>query len=196
MVAGFVVYEILGEFKPAKQILTWVPVKLNTWLNLSGSAASLSSAFIMFVLFPALFSLAVYLLFLLMKKDSEIAVLSGLSLLLVPTMAAAHLIKAAVKMNSRIPYWSHIFSDLKGVETAEQIQNGQITLNSPITTAMNAPLTGLSILFLGAALFYSIVIVRKSKLFQPYSMNVKVLLMSAVIAYWSIFAVTIVHWRF
>ena len=62
VVAAFVVYEILSEWSSSKAVLTWIPAQVARLLAVDGAAASLLSAVVMFVFYPAVFLGCVYLL--------------------------------------------------------------------------------------------------------------------------------------
>jgi len=104
-VSGFVVYEILSEWPTSKTILTWLPNHINSTLAITGQAAGCSSAAIMFLMFPAALLLVVITVAKLRSPASVGTIVATFALLLLPTLASAHLIKAMFKTTSRIPYW-------------------------------------------------------------------------------------------
>jgi len=108
LVSGFVVYEILSEWPASKAILKWVPDHLVNALGITGPMTDFVSAIVMFVIFPGILFLAVGALAKIASGPGEVSsgtVVKTFALLLLPTMAGAHLIKAIFKMTSRIPYW-------------------------------------------------------------------------------------------
>jgi len=118
LVSGFIVYEILSEWPVSKAILTWVPRHFVGSLGITGPIADSVSAVIMFIVFPCVLLLAVLSLVKIRSAVPLGAIAKILALLLLPTMASAHLVKAILKMTSRIPYWPHVFSDPTGIVTA------------------------------------------------------------------------------
>ena len=55
IVSGFVVYEILSEWKVSKEIIMTIPDFVNNTLGLSGNLAGTAKALLLFVLFPFVF---------------------------------------------------------------------------------------------------------------------------------------------
>jgi len=196
LVAGFVVYEILSEFKPSKAILTWIPTWFNGWAGWYGSAAALSSAVIMFVVFPAVFMAMFYGVKRLIGTSDGGAFVSMLTFLLVPTMAAAHIIKGLVKMNTRLEYFPHVFGDLRGVQTATKIQSGEIVVESSIAASLESAISWIAAGLLVTALIYSVHVLFKSAMSRPFGKRIKMLSLVAVLFYWAVFAATIYAWRF
>jgi ferredoxin len=192
VVAGFVIYEILSEWSSSKAVLTWVPVKLGEILGMHGAIGSFMSASLMFVLYPAVFLLGLYLLSLLLCKTSFRQMSMLLCVLLIPTMAAGHVLKSLLKMASRIPYWQYVFSDPRGISTATKLTN----MNPSIPKALYPVQNYISIFLILFAFVAMVLILRKSMLFRSYNRKGKAVLFCGAIAYWGIFAVTIILWRF
>ncbi|MCK4818471.1 hypothetical protein KA005_22065 [bacterium] len=196
VVAGFVVYEVLSEWSASKTVLTWLPMKLMHVLEASGRMGSFLSASVMFFFYPAIFLLGIYLLIRLTSKTSLRRTASLLCVLLIPTMAAAHILKSFLKMTSRIPYWEHVFSDPIGVSTATQLSNKSIVLNKSIPDALYSTLSYVSILVMLVTLVGIIFLVKASSSFKAQELKVKAVIFCGAITYWGIFAVTIFLWRF
>ncbi|MHC4542956.1 MAG: 4Fe-4S binding protein [Planctomycetota bacterium] len=190
--AAFVIYEILSEWSSSKAVLIWVPVKLGEILGMHGAIGSFMSASVMFVLYPAVFLLGIYLLGLLLCKTSFREMSMMLCVLLIPTIAAAHVLKSLLKMVSRIPYWQYVFSDPRGISTAMKISN----MNQSIPKAMYSVQSYTSIFLMSFAFVAMVFLLRRSVLFRSYNRKGKVLLFCGAIAYWGVFAVTIILWRF
>jgi len=75
-------------------------------------------------------------------------------------MAAAHAIKALLKMTSRIPYWEYVFSDPIGAETARCILDKTEPLAS-LPFWRDPAMTILALGLMGVAVTLSILVVRK-----------------------------------
>jgi len=196
VVAGFVVYEILSEWSASKTVLTWLPMKLVHVLGTSGRMGSFLSASVMFVFYPAIFLLGIYLLLRLTSKTSLRRAASLLCVLLIPTMAAAHILKSLLKMISRIPYWEYVFSDPIGVSTATKLTSKSLVLNQSITDALYSTVSYVSILIMFVALVGIIFLLKVSSSFKALGRKVKAVIFCGAIAYWGIFTVTIFLWRF
>ena len=148
LVSGFAVYEILSEWPVSKAILTWVPRHFVGSLGITGPIADSVSAVIMFIVFPCVLLLAVLALVKIRSAVLYGAVAKILALLLLPTMVSAHLLKAILKMTSRIPYWPQIFSDPTGIVTANKILDGSLALDKSVLNALYPIIS-----FMAAALF-------------------------------------------
>ena len=199
LVSGFVVYEILSEWSTSLAILTWVPDRFTYALGITGSMANFVSATILFVVLPALVLLVVAALAKLAsgRKAAPFgATVKTFALLLLPTIAGAHIIKSILRMSSRIPYWRGALSDPKGIETAQRIVAGTLVLDKSVTDALEPAISFAAASLLFAALAATVLIFRRSAVVQKHSPGVKVVLFLSVLAYWSIFGLTIFRWRF
>jgi len=199
LVSGFVVYEILSEWPKSGAIVTWAPDQLIEVLGITGSAVTgFFSATVMFILYPViLFSVVVVLSkFLSRTSAGDIAITRTFALLLVPTMAAAHLIKAVLKMTSRIPYWNHVFADPTGRQTAQRIFDKSLMLDKSIPDVLFPVISYTAAGILLVALVATIIIFRKSTILQKYDIGVKIPLILGTLAYWCVFGGTILMWRF
>jgi polyferredoxin len=196
LVSGFVVYEILSEWPVSKAILTWVPRYLANALNITGAVASFVSAIVMFVVFPAILMLVVISL---AKIRSEVypgVIAKVFALLLLPTMASGILIKATLKMTSRIPYWPYVLSDMTGVATAQKILNKSLVLDKSVPSALYPAISVVAAALLVISFVATLLIFRKSDTMKKLDSKVKAVLFLGVFVYWSIFALTIFKWRF
>ncbi|MCK4294679.1 MAG: 4Fe-4S binding protein [Planctomycetes bacterium] len=195
LVSGFVVYEILSEWKASKHILTWVPDHIADALGIAGPMAGFVSAVVMFVIFPGILFLTVGVLAKVLSGGAG-AVVKTFALLVLPTMAGAHLIKAILKMTSRIPYWPYVFSDPKGVATAQKILDGTLVLDKSVPGALYPVVSCSAAAVLLIALTATLLIFCKSPAVRKLDATVKVPLLFGTLAYWSIFGLTVFVWRF
>jgi len=196
LVSGFVVYEILSEWSVSKQILTWAPRHIVTTLGITGPIAGIASAVVMFIVFPGIFLLIVATLAKIRSRTSFGTIAKAFALLLIPTMAAAHLTKSTLKMTSRIPYWRYVFSDPTGITTAEEILDKTVVLDKSVPNALYPVIS-----FEAAAIFLvtlaaTLLIFRKSPVLRNLDTGAKAPLLLAVLVYWGIFAFTIFEWSF
>ncbi len=196
LVSGFVVYEILSEWPVSKAILTWVPRHLADALSITGAVASFVSAIVMFILFPAILLFVVIGLAKIRSEVSSKVIAKVFALLVLPTMASGHLLKAILKMTSRIPYWPYALSDLAGVETAQKILDKSVVLDKSASRIFYPGISVVAAVILVTALAATLLIFRKSAAMKNLDTTVKVFLLLGAFAYWSIFALMIFKWRF
>jgi len=196
LVSGFVVYEILSEWPVSKAILTWFPNHLVDAVGLTGPMAGSLCAIVMLIVFPSVLLLAVVTLAKIMSTVSPGTIAKTFALLLLPTMAGAHLIKAMLKMSSRIPYWQHVFSDPGGITTAQEILDKTLVLNKSVPNMLYPVISLLIAGVLLIALTATLLIFRKSPAVEKLDARAKGALALGVVFYWSIFGVMIFMWRF
>lgn len=195
--SGFVVYEVLSEWSISKAILTWVPEHLANALGITGAMTNFLSAIVMFILFPAVLLLVIVGLAKIRSEGvSSGTIAKTFALLLIPTMASAHIIKAILKMTSRIPYWPYVLSDPRGIVTAHKIFNGTLMLDKWVPSALYPVISFAAAALLLIALAATLLIFGKSPSVRNLHSGVKVPLFLGVLAYWSIFAFMIFMWRF
>ncbi|MHC4508765.1 MAG: hypothetical protein ACYTAO_07370, partial [Planctomycetota bacterium] len=199
LMSGFVVYEILSEWPVSKAILTWVPNQLAIALGITGSLTGFVSAIVMFIMFPA----ALFLVVTALAKNTSGgrvtsfgAIVKTFAVLLLPTMAGAHIIKSLLKMTSRIPYWSHTFSDPKGVATAQKIVDGTLVLDKSVPDALYPAVSFAAVSLLLTALAATLTIFSRSAAVQKLHPGGRVVLLMGMLAYWSVFGLVIFEWRF
>jgi len=177
----------------------WLPDHCTDALGMTGSMANFVSATILFVVLPALVLLVVAALGRLAsgRKAAPFgATVKTFALLLLPTIAGAHIIKSILRMSSRIPYWRGALSDPKGVETAQRIVAAKLVLDKSVTDALDPAISFAAAVVLLVALAATVHIFRQSAVVQKHSPGVKVVLLLCVLAYWCIFGLTIFRWRF
>jgi hypothetical protein len=124
------------------------------------------------------------------------ATVKTFALLLLPTIAGAHIIKSILRMSSRIPYWRGALSDPKGIETAQRIVAGTFITDKSVTDALDPAISLAAAAVLLAALAATVQIFRQSAVVQKHSFGVRVVLLLSVLAYWCIFGLTVLRWRF
>jgi polyferredoxin len=199
LLSGIVVYEILSEWPASMAILMWVPERCIDALGMTGSIAGFVSAIIMFILLPVPALLAVAALARLASGRKAVplgAPVATFSLLLLPTIAGAHIIKSILRMSSRIPYWRGALSDPKGIETAQRIIAGTLAPGKSVADALDPAVSLAAAAVLVAALAATVWIFRRSAAVQKHNPGVRVVLLASVLAYWCIFSLTVLSWRF
>ncbi len=198
LVSGFVVYEVLSEWPVTKGLLKWLPDHLVAALGITGSMTGLVSAIVMFILFPALLFAAVAgVAKIASVKDAAPvgSVVKTFALLLLPTMAGAHIIKALLKMTSRIPYWPHALSEPKGVAAARGIIDKSVILDSSAPNALYPAVSFMAVAVLLAALGAILLVFKRSAAMQEHGPGARVVLFVCGLAYWGVFAAMILLWR-
>ncbi|MHC4508761.1 MAG: hypothetical protein ACYTAO_07350 [Planctomycetota bacterium] len=99
-------------------------------------------------------------------------------------------------MTSRIPYWSHIFSDPKGVATAQRIVDGTLVLDKSVPDALYPAVSFAAVAVLVTALVATLMIFSRSAAVQKFNPAGRVVLLMGMLAYWSVFGLVIFEWRF
>jgi len=196
ILSGFVVYEILVEWPASKTVLKWMPHKITGWLGLSGMMADFLSGIVMFLVFPGLLFIVVAGVAKLFFGDSLRVYAEKFAILLLPTMAGAHLLKGIFKMISRVPYWKHVFGDPKGVNTATAIIEKKLILDPSIPNALFPVISYIAAGTFLTTLAVVFLMVAKSHVTSRLKSGAKVVLFTGALAYWAVFAVTIYLWRF
>jgi hypothetical protein len=193
IVSGFVVYEILSEWKVSKQWFMTVPDFINQSLNVSGNWAGAVIAIILFMIFPSVFYFLFAWIKKLLTKESIKNSLSQLVLAILPVTASMHLLKALFKTTSRIPYWSFSVSDPKGIDTAEKIIKNKELLNNVFLSAGITPVLNIvAVLLPVLGLILSFFVIKKQ---IHTDMTSKIITTIAVILYSSIFILTMIKWK-
>ena len=199
LLSGIVVYEILSEWSVSLAILMWVPDRCINAIGITGSTANFVSAIIMFIVLPALVLLIIAGLVKAATGRNAApfgATVKTFSLLLLPTIAGAHIIKSILRMSSRIPFWRGALTDPKGIETAQKILAGTIVPKKFVTDALDPAVSFTAAVVLFVALGATVQIFRRSRVMQKHSLGVKFILFMSVLVYWSILSLTIIGWRF
>jgi polyferredoxin len=199
LVSGVVIYEILSEWPVSLAILMWVPDRCTHILGITGSMTNFVSAIIMFVVSPVIMLLAVAALVKLASGRNAApfgATINTFALFLLPTIAGAHIIKSVFRMSSQIPYWRGALLEPKGIETAQRLVAGTLVLDESLINALDPAMSFIAAVVLLVALAATMQIFRRSTIVQKHNPGVKVVLLLCVLAYWSIFGLTIFGWRF
>ena len=197
VVSGFVIYEVFNEWSVSKELLLWAPSKLELALGAGGVVGhGAVKSVTLFVILPALFWMAPFGAFRLAGGNLPLRdYLLRFGIAFIPIMAAAHAIKALLKMTSRIPYWDHVVSDPLGVETARGILD-KTTQLTPLPFWLEPALTVLSLTLMGAGVALSLLVVRKLIVeCLPESGSRSVLLYLIPGLYGGIFTFRLIAWR-
>lgn len=192
IVSGFVVYEILSEWKVTKKIVMAIPDWINHSLNIQSNISGTIKAIVLFVVLPVFFYMVLALLKKIVAKETWLQSFTQLVIAILPITASMHLFKALLKTTSRIPYWDFVFSDPMGVETAHLLTNNPDLLNKSIVSELSPYISILAILLLVGGLVLSFLIIRKQHYKNRTSKAISVL---GVLVYSGIFIITLIAWR-
>ena len=192
IVSSFVVYEILSEWKVSKQILMTIPNFINNSFGLSGNIKGTIKATVLFVILPFIFYFLFALIKKLISKEKFKITITQIILAILPITASMHLLKALLKTTSRIPYWSFVFSDPKGVTTAQLIIDNSTVLSKNILITLAPFLTIVAVLLSVGGIILSFMIIKKQK---NQNLKSKLITVFAVLLYSGLFFVTIFMWR-
>ena len=191
-VSGFVVYEIFVEWKVSKKIIMTIPDWANHSLNISGNPAGTIKAIILFVLLPFIFYMIPAILKKVFTKETLKKSLTQLVIAIIPVVASMHLLKSLLKTTSRIPYWNFVFSDPKGVKTAQLLINNPELLDKGILSVLSPYISLIAILLSVGGLVLSLLIIRKQQINNRSS---KIISDFAVLVYSGIFLIMLSAWR-
>lgn len=162
VVSGFVVYELFTEWRVTRELLLWMPDNINMWLRTENTwSHGLIKSLTLFVALPTLVWLFPYGLFRLSGGKLPIdKFFSAFGTAFIPIMAAAHTVKALLKMTSRIPYWGYAVKDPVGLETAKGIFDKSLQLASQ-PDWLNPVVTVLSLTSVCCGITVSTIVIRK-----------------------------------
>ncbi len=195
IVSGFVIYEILSEFKSAKYVLLFLPNYFNTLFSISNAVVqSLIRSFYLFFFLPAIFWFLPYLIIRTGKGTLSFKkYITSFGLAFIPIVASAHLSKAVLKSASRIPYFEYLINDFQGIKTANAIVAKQITLQAmPVWSEWLITIAVTLILLIG----YIISIKMINRLIDKLSITGNLLTLRLMTAlYFLVFFVDVVIWR-
>lgn len=186
VVSGFVIYEVFTEWAVTKELLLWLP-------RLVGANGFVKSVLLFFCLPAVLWGLPYGLFRLAGGRLALSDYLMRFGIAFIPIMAAAHIIKALLKMTSRIPYWDFAFSDPVGIATAQGIIDETISM-SALPIWRDPAISVLSLILMGIGIVLSTVVVRK--LIAEYISGWQSVLLYLIPAvYGGGFFVMLVMWR-
>jgi len=162
VVSGFVVYEVFTEWTVTKQLLLQIPSSVEQVLGIRGTLSrGLIKSTTLFIGLPLIFWLLPYGVFRLIGGRLPLNdYMLRFGIAFIPVMAAAHVIKALLKMTSRIPYWEYVVSDPVGTDTAQSILNKTVVL-AALPAWRDPVITIIALIVMGVAIGLSILIVRK-----------------------------------
>jgi ferredoxin len=192
LVSGFVVYEILSEWKVTKNILLYLPHKINSILGVEGIYSGTIKAIVLFVFIPIIFYYFFALIKKLFAKEKIRNSINQTVIALLPITASMHLIKAMLKTTSRIPYWDNVFTDPLGITTASLIMKNKAYLDTSFVDYIAPFLSVIAIAISLSGVVLSVIVINK----QAFKNNLsKYITYFTAVVYASIFFITLVVWR-
>lgn len=111
----------------------------------------------------------------------------------IPIIAAAHFDKAILKITSRLPYFEHVFTDVKGMDTARGIIDGSIVLQKNHVW-LNLLVPVLLVLIMAAEVWLSFRVVNKLNSKPGSTVSSKVFYLIPIV-YGGIFLTMLIVWR-
>ncbi len=193
VVSGFVVYEVLSEWKVTKKIILTVPDWVNNILNVSGSMRGTVKAVVLFFILPGLFYFIPAALKKIFAKETWKNSFTQLVIAILPVTASMHLLKAILKTTSRIPYWKFAVTDPEGVRSAGLIMKNHDLLNNGSLSSVVSPVVSFFALALPVlGLMLSFYVLRKRDYTSKLSGMISVL---SVLIYSGIFIATMIFWK-
>lgn len=193
MVSGFVIYEILSEWKVTKKIVMAIPDSVNGALHIEGNYAGTIKALLLFIIIPAAFYFILASLKKYWAKESWKRAFTQLVLIILPITASMHLLKAVFKTTSRIPYWNYTISDPKGVDSAKLIiENPELLNNASLASFLSPTLSIIAIALPIIGLAFSLLVIKKQQHNNQLSKTISLL---AVLVYASVFLVSLIAWK-
>ncbi len=192
LVSGFVVYEVLSEWGVTKAMLMTVPNTISSSWGITGAWTGTVKAVVLFVLLPVIF-FAIFAGVRRLAGDRSIRrSFESISLGLLPIMGGMHVLKAILKMTSRIPYWPQALADREGIQTAQALISGSLKLNTAILETADPYLTGIAIALPAAGFGLSAWVISRRPGDSP---SEKAVTLMAALVYAAIFEVSIMAWR-
>jgi len=196
LVSGLVVWELAEEWSPARSVLEFVPPKISAWLGFSGEAANLVQALVLFAILPGLLFLLPGLLGKRLNRISLLESARTFGLLFLPVVALGHLVKAMIRITSRLPYYSLAFKDPVGYSTANLIASGEMKVNTQIASFFSPFVSWLAMLVFAVALVSIWLIGLKSPTFKSFGRPGRISHLVIVTLYCATLLVIIVLARF
>lgn len=197
VVSGFVIYEIFVEWSVSKELLLWLPTRIEQALGFSGIwGQGIVLSMTLYAALPVIIWMVPYGIFRLVRGRLPLRdYLLKFGLAFIPIMAAAHIAKSLLKMTSRIPYWEHTVVDSLGIETATRILDKTVQL-AALPTWRDPVMTFLVLTLMGFAVALSILVTRKLIVTHLPELNWRSAPLYLIpTLYGAVFAVMLLAWR-
>ncbi len=136
LASGLVFWEIAEEWRPARNVLEFVPNAVSSWFGFSGEAANFVHAMVLFALLPAVLFLIPGLAGGRANAISLLESAKAFSVVFLPVVAWSHVVKALFRITSRLPYYPLAFHDPVGYATATLLNSGARAPDAGISSAL------------------------------------------------------------
>jgi len=164
ILSGFVLYEILSEWQVTKDILIWLPDRLEAALGIADPYwAGFTAAQVIFLVYPLLWWVVPAVMNKLLYPGTGVReYFKAIAIYFVPILAGAHVLKAVLKTTSRIPYIKLSLRDPAGINTARAIISGAHILDKTVVTALQPYISIFAFLSLSGVIIVSLASLRKN----------------------------------
>ncbi len=152
LVSGLVVWELAEEWAPARRVLEFVPSAINSRLGFSAEAATLVQTLFLFIVVPGVLYLIPGMAGKWLNNTSLLESARMFALVFLPLVALGHIVKALVRITSRLPYYELSLRDPAGYSTAAAISSGNIRIDTRFADVVAPWISGLAMLILAGAL--------------------------------------------
>ncbi len=196
LASGLVAWEMAEEWRPARSALDLVPGAVSSWFGLSGEAANLVHAIVLFVLLPAVLFLIPGLAG---RRANGIPLMESVkafTVVFLPVIALSHVVKAAIRITSRLPYYPLAFHDPAGYTTATLIDSGAMKPDASIASVLFPWVSWGAVLVLALALASAWWIGLRSPAYGRFSRAGRAPYLAAVTVYAAAIIVVTVAARF
>ncbi len=195
IVSGFVISEIWSEWNVTDAYLSFLPNLIIKPLAIESKFLSgILKGTIIFAVLPFIVWLLPYLFTRLVGLTVKFKdYLLNYGIAFIPIIAAAHIGKSILKSTSRIPYFEYLSDDFTGVSTAQQIIDGQITLQQ-IPIWINTLVSLLLVGFMIIGIWLSIKVINRLNMKNGKEKSSKSYYLIPII-YGSIFLIMLLAWR-
>lgn len=195
IVSGFVISEIWSEWSVTDSYLSFLPNLILKPLSIENNLLKgFIKGTLIFAFIPFIIWLVPYLISRLAGTTIKFTdYLLNYGIAFIPIIAAAHLAKAILKTTSRLPYFEHLFDDITGLSTAQQIIDKQITIQqNPIW--LNTLVSLFLVVFIVVGIWVSTKVVSRLNVKNGNMQSSKSYYLIPVI-YGGIFLIMLLVWR-
>jgi hypothetical protein len=196
LASGLVIWEISEEWSVSKKAMLYLPDLITSRVGASGELGHLIHALVLFVGLPAVLFLIPGIVGKYANRIPLLDSLKNFSLIFLPVVALTHLLKALFRIPSRLPYYALAMKDPAGLETAENLISGSVSLNDRLASLFSPYLSVAALLVFGGALTAVVLIGIKSPVFQSLNRAGRLPYVAAAGLYCSVLIIATIFARF
>ncbi len=152
LVSGLVVWELAEEWSPARRFLEFVPAAINSRLGFSAEAASFVQTMFLFGAVPAVLYLIPGLAGKWLNRTTLLESSRTFALMFLPVIALGHVVKALIRIASRLPYYEFAYRDPVGYSTAAAISSGSVRPDTRLADTVAPWISWVVLLILAGAM--------------------------------------------